>query len=140
MLSVRHYLQFQKIANSTLGVSGGWSIGGAGALCSVTFHIFLHCPLNGPVLIYISLLIISCIIEYVTNKRTLNLNHHGVLKVVNMNGNILQRDILLIKISRGANNCVQRVFEKKHLFHNDISPHFKFLLYNERLDFLDFLK
>ncbi len=28
--------------------------------------------------------------------------------------------------SRGANNCVQRVFEKKHLFHNDIS--------NERLD------
>ncbi len=29
--------------------------------------------LSGPVLIYISLLIISCIIEYVTNKRTLNL-------------------------------------------------------------------
>ncbi len=36
--------------------------------------IFLHCPLSEPVLIYISLLIISCIIEYVTNKRTLNLN------------------------------------------------------------------
>ncbi len=35
--------------------------------------IFLHCPLSGPVLIYISLLIISCIIEYVTNKRPLNL-------------------------------------------------------------------
>ncbi len=34
---------------------------------------FLHCPLSGPVLIYISLLIISCIIEYVTNKRTLKL-------------------------------------------------------------------
>ncbi len=33
--------------------------------------IFLHCPLNGPVLIYISLLIISCIIEYVTNKKNL---------------------------------------------------------------------
>ncbi len=32
------------------------------------------------------------------------------------------RDILLIIISRGANNCVQNVFEKKHLFHNDISP------------------
>ncbi len=30
-------------------------------------------PLSGPVLIYISLLIISCIIEYVRNKRTLNL-------------------------------------------------------------------
>ncbi len=39
--------------------------------------IFLHCPLSGPVLIYIyiSLLIISCIIEYVKNKRTLNLEH-----------------------------------------------------------------
>ncbi len=33
--------------------------------------IFLHCPLSGPVMIYISLLIISCIIKYVTNKRTL---------------------------------------------------------------------
>ncbi len=32
-------------------------------------HI-LHCLLSGPDLIYISLLIISCIIEYVTNKRT----------------------------------------------------------------------
>ncbi len=39
--------------------------------------IFLHCPLSGPVLIYISLLIISCIIEYVTNTRTLNLEPWG---------------------------------------------------------------
>ncbi len=31
----------------------------------------LHCPLSGPDLIYISLRIIFCIIEYVTNKRTL---------------------------------------------------------------------
>ncbi len=37
------------------------------------FFFFFYCPLRGPVLIYISLLIISCIIEYVTNKRTLNL-------------------------------------------------------------------
>ncbi len=35
-------------------------------------HI-LHCPLSGPDLTYISLLIIFCIIEYVTNKKTLNL-------------------------------------------------------------------
>ncbi len=34
----------------------------------------LHCPLSGPDLIYISLRIIFCIIEYVTNKRTLNLD------------------------------------------------------------------
>ncbi len=38
----------------------------------VVLHI-LHCPLSGPDLIYISLLIIFCIIEYVTNKKK-NLN------------------------------------------------------------------
>ncbi len=36
--------------------------------------ILLHCPLSGPDLIYISLLIIPCIIYYVTNKETLILN------------------------------------------------------------------
>ncbi len=46
-------------------------------ICSLVLcFIFLHCPLSRPVLIYISLLIISCIIEYVTNKRTLNLGHN----------------------------------------------------------------
>ncbi len=35
--------------------------------------ILLHCPLSGPDLIYISLLIIPCIIYYVTNKETLTL-------------------------------------------------------------------
>ncbi len=29
---------------------------------------------------------------------------------------------------------------EKHLFQNDISPHFKFLLSNERLDFCDLKK
>ncbi len=33
--------------------------------------LFLHCPLSGPDLIYISLLIIFCIIEHVTNKQNL---------------------------------------------------------------------
>ncbi len=44
-------------------------------LCGGTFYNFysLHCPLSGPDLIYISLLIIPCIIYYVTNKETLNL-------------------------------------------------------------------
>ncbi len=32
------------------------------------FYFFLHCPLSGPVLTYISLLIIPCMIVYVTNK------------------------------------------------------------------------
>ncbi len=39
----------------------------------VVLHI-LHCPLSRPDLTYISLLIILCIIEYETNKKTLNLD------------------------------------------------------------------
>ncbi len=38
----------------------------------IFIFILLHCPLSGPDLIYISLLIIPCIIYYVTNKETLN--------------------------------------------------------------------
>ncbi len=37
------------------------------------FYYSLHCPLSGPDLTYISLLIIPCIIYHVTNKETLNL-------------------------------------------------------------------
>ncbi len=37
------------------------------------YYFFLHCPLSGPDLTYISLLIIPCIIYHVTNKETLNL-------------------------------------------------------------------
>ncbi len=53
-------------------------------LCIFIFYLYLyilycvvlrilHCPLSGPDLIYISLRIIFCIIEYVMNKKTLNL-------------------------------------------------------------------
>ncbi len=45
----------------------------------ILFFIFfysLHCPLSGPDLTYISLLIIPCIIYHVTNKETLNLDIH----------------------------------------------------------------
>ncbi len=38
------------------------------------FFFSLHCPLSGPDLTYISLLIIPCIIYHVTNKETLTLN------------------------------------------------------------------
>ncbi len=51
-------------------------------------------------------------------------NHPGVLKIVNMNGNILQRYISLIIISRGTNNCVQRVFEKNISFIMGFPPIF----------------
>ncbi len=40
----------------------------------IFIFIILHCPLSGPDLINISLLIIPCIIYYVTNKETLNLD------------------------------------------------------------------
>ncbi len=39
-----------------------------------------------------------------------------------------------------ANNCVQHVFEKIHLFHNDISPHLKSYYPMEGLIFVDFEK
>ncbi len=47
-------------------------------ICSCVVLLFynfysLHCPLSGPDLIYISLLIIPCIIYHVTNKETLTL-------------------------------------------------------------------
>ncbi len=38
----------------------------------IFIFILLHCPLSGPDLIYISILIIPCIIYYVTNNETLN--------------------------------------------------------------------
>ncbi len=51
-------------------------------LCCYFYIIFifilLHCPLSGPDLIYISLLIIPCIIYYVTNKQTLNLEPNSL--------------------------------------------------------------
>ncbi len=45
------------------------------------------------------------------------------------------RDILFIKMSRGASNCVQHVFEKKiKHYHNDFSP-FKILIFQWKLIF-----
>ncbi len=38
-------------------------------LCFIFYFIFLLCPLSGPVLTYISLLIIPCMIVYVTNNK-----------------------------------------------------------------------
>ncbi len=39
-------------------------------LCFIVLFLFiLHCPLSGPVLTYISLLIIPCMIVYVTNNK-----------------------------------------------------------------------
>ncbi len=50
----------------------------------ILFYFYsLHCPLSGPDLTYISLLIIPCIIYHVTNKETLKpwtLNHAATQK------------------------------------------------------------
>ncbi len=48
----------------------------------------LHCPLSGPDLIYISLLIIPCIIYHVTNKETLKLHEPMATKPARMGGAI----------------------------------------------------
>ncbi len=45
----------------------------------ILFYFYsLHCPLSGPDLTYISLLIIPCIIYHVTNKETLNLDLEAI--------------------------------------------------------------
>ncbi len=65
--------------------------------------------------------------------------HPGVLKNVNMNG-IYFRDILLIRISRGANNCGQHSLEKNSYFTMRFSPHSQLFYFNDRLEFCKFFE
>ncbi len=66
-------------------------------------------------------------------------SHPGVLKNVNMNGNYF-RDILLTRISRGANNCGQHPLEKNSYFIMRFSPHFQLFYFNDRLEFCEFFE
>ncbi len=67
-------------------------------------------------------------------------SHPGVLKNVNMNG-IYFRDILLISISRGANNCGQHSLEKNIYFIiGGFSPHSQLFYFNDRLEFCEFFE
>ncbi len=66
-------------------------------------------------------------------------SHPGVLKNVNMNG-IYFRDILLTRISRGANNCGQHPLEKNSYFIMRFSPRFQLFYFNDRLEFCEFLE
>ncbi len=50
------------------------------------------------------------------------------------------RDILLIRISRGANNCGQHSLEKNSYFTMRFSPHFQLFYFNDRLEFCDFFE
>ncbi len=65
-------------------------------------------------------------------------SHPGVLKNVNMN--IYFRDILLIRISTGANNCGQHSLEKNIYFIMRFSPHFQLFYFNDRLEFCEFIE
>ncbi len=72
-------------------------------------HIFLHCPLSGPDLIHISLLIIFCIIEYVTSKKK-NLNLIPIPKKSKITG---LNDYRLVALK----SVVMKSFEKLVLAH-----------------------
>ncbi len=50
------------------------------------------------------------------------------------------RDILLIRISRGANNCGQHSLEKNIYFIMRFSPHFQLFYFNDRLEFCEFFE
>ncbi len=73
-------------------------------ICScVVYHLlflfFLHCPLSGPVLTSISLLIIPCMIVYVTNKRepwTLNPQQNRNGGACNETFAIIEKAILVV--------------------------------------------
>ncbi len=66
-------------------------------------------------------------------------SHPGVLKKLNMNG-IYFRDILLTRISRGANNCGQHPLEKNIYFIMRFSPHSQLFYFNDRLEFCKFFE
>ncbi len=50
------------------------------------------------------------------------------------------RDILLTRISRGANNCGQHSLEKNIYFIMRFSPHFQLFYFNDRLEFCKFFE
>ncbi len=66
-------------------------------------------------------------------------SHPGVLKNLNMNGNILQR-YFTHNNSRGANNCGQHSLEKNSYFIMIFSPHFQLFYFNDRLEFCKFFE
>ncbi len=66
-------------------------------------------------------------------------SHPGVLNNLNVNG-IYFRDILLTRISRGANNCGQHPLEKNSYFIMRFSPHFQLFYFNDRFEICNFFE
>ncbi len=67
-------------------------------------------------------------------------SHPGVLKNVNMNGNILQRYFTHKNFQGFANNCGQHPLEKNSYFIMRFSPHFQLFYFNDRLEFCEFFE
>ncbi len=106
--------------------------------------VFSHC--DGWLIWNLAFVLFSLLFIYLWNRKPWLYNFMFIITLVCSKlwiwMGIYFRYILLIRISRGTSNCVQHVFEKKnkHLFHNDISPHFKFLFLQWSLDFWWFFK
>ncbi len=66
-------------------------------------------------------------------------SHPGVLKNLKWMG-IYFRDILLISISRGANNYGQHSLEKNIYFIMRFSPHLQLFYFSDRLEFCEFFE
>ncbi len=66
-------------------------------------------------------------------------SHPGVLIFFIWMGKYF-RDILLRRISRGANNCGQHSLEKNIYFIMRFSPHFQLFYFNARLEFCEFFE
>ncbi len=66
----------------------------------IFFFYSLHCPLSGPDLTYISLLIIPCIIYHVTNKETLTLTLTLISEIWSPYCRSSKKCQILIKISK----------------------------------------
>ncbi len=72
----------------------------------------LHCPLSGPDLIYISLLIIPCIIYHVTNKETLTFT---VINAFCVNLKHISKGNQL-DISQKVVTCLEQTYGKIHIY------------------------
>ncbi len=67
-------------------------------------------------------------------------SHPGVLKKIKYEWEYTSEIILLIRISRGANNCGQHSLEKNIYFIMRFSPHFQLFYFNDRLEFCEFIE
>ncbi len=73
----------------------------------------LHCPLSGPDLIYISLLIIPCIIYHVTNKETLTFT---VINAFCVNLKHISKGNQLDLSQKVCNMSLEQTYGKIHIY------------------------